>query len=50
MKPFWKDVCLAGFFGLVVPGVMLGIAVSFSKSDGSVQLPEETVAPPSPLP
>lgn len=42
MKPFWKDVCLAGFFGLVVPGVMLGIAVSFSKSDGSVQLPEET--------
>lgn len=40
MKQFWKEVRLAGIMGFLVPGILLGIAVSLY--DEPIQKPSET--------
>lgn len=47
MNPLWKEVCLAAVMGLVLPGVILGIAVRFPAAAETApreteQLPAET--------
>ncbi len=49
MKAFWKEFCLAGALGLVMPGLLLGAAVAFYREpaaapdeiqpDGTVPIP-----------
>lgn len=36
MKAFWKEVCLAGVLGVMVPGILLGAAVSFFDEEPQV--------------
>lgn len=40
MKAIWKDVCLAGIMGLIVPGIVLGAAVSVWDRPGVTEATE----------
>lgn len=41
MKQFWKEVRLAGIMGLVVPGIVLGTAVSLYDAPAVIEQPTE---------
>lgn len=38
MKQLWKDMGIAGIMGILVPGVLLGLAVSYADGDGNIAL------------
>lgn len=53
MKPIWKEILLAAFLGLVLPGLVVNFALSLEREDLPVaETPEthaETEAPTQPL-
>lgn len=50
MKQFWKEACLAGFMGVVVPGILLGIFVSFAGKEPKPEDPPAAETVPSSQP
>lgn len=42
MNQFWKEMCIAGVLGIVLPGIVLGVAVKF-LDEGSPGQPTEPV-------